>query len=163
MQRVNMISMFETPDFYKPPALDQLPACTQYPNLNSREYQTRPPAETSRNRKFFEHLAVNGVGQAVLVANRYTDRVWHGHFWGFERLADVHGDVQDAVTVQPSNQAGEKTKTAVRFSSDGASYRMRCKASVTGIQYVEDNMVRGGDFVVNPRIHSHTILRIVRV
>lgn len=142
MQRVNMIDMYETPDFYKPPPLDQLSACTQYPNLNSREYQTRPPVETSRSRKYFEHLAVNGAGQAVLVANRYTDRVWHGHFWGFERLADVHGNVEDALTAAPSPQKQTDEKQAAKkVPSDGASYRLRCKATVTGIQYVEDNMV----------------------
>lgn len=143
MKRVNLLDMYDTPDFYDPPADDQLATNTQYPNLNSLEYKLRPPAERSRSRKFFERLAINEAGNAVLVGNRYTDRVWHGHIWGFERLADVNGDVEDCTHAGGDSAALNPAKEAeVVPVKDGAVYRLRCKATLTQAEYVEDNMVR---------------------
>lgn len=124
MQRVNLIDMYELPASYRPPPTDQLATDTQFPNLNSLDYQTRPAAEASRSRKYFEHLAVNEAGNAVLVANRYTDRVWHSHFWGFRSVDAVHGNVSDVLS-----------------ANDDVAYRLRCKATITGVRYVEENMV----------------------
>lgn len=127
MQRVNLVDMYSTPDFYKPPAADQLTNNTQYPNLNSLEYQKRTApvtGPTSVRRNFFDFLRVNGLGNAVLVANRYTDRKWHGHFWGFECLEDVRG-----VETSPA-------------ASDKVSYELCCKDTVTGVRFIDDNMVR---------------------
>lgn len=118
MKRVDMVEMFSTPSFHKPPRDDELPTNTDYPNLNSREYLTRPyDLTTATSRRFNECLAVNELGNAVLVTNNYTDRIWHGHFWGFETLEDV--------------QFGEKK----------SCFRRQCKATVTHIQYVNPTMV----------------------
>lgn len=113
-----MVEMFSTPEFYKPPPDDQLFSNTDYPNLNSREYLTRPYSITpASSRRFDECLAVNETGEAVLVANSYTDRIWHGHFYGFQTLDDV--------------EAGESK----------SCFRLQCKSTLTHIQYVDPTMV----------------------
>lgn len=141
MKRVDMVEMFSKPASYKPPPDDQLSTNTEYPNLNSREYLTRPYSLSTTSptgqpqkpisRRFNECLVVNELGNAVLVSNSYTDRIWHGNFYGFETLADIG--------------SGE-TKS---------SFRRQCQATVSHMQYVDPTMVN--ILIIN--IALHHILR----
>lgn len=118
MKRVDMVEMFSTPSFYQPPPDDQLSTNTEYPNLNSREYLTRPYTVTSHtSRRFNECLAVNELGNVALVTNSYVDRIWHGDVWGFESIAEVE------------------------LGDSKSCFRRQCKATVTHVQYVDPTMV----------------------
>lgn len=133
-----MVEMFSTPAFYQPPPDDQLSTNTDYPNLNSREYLTRPYTVTpASSRRFNECLSVNDLGNAVLVSNSYTDRIWHGHFWGFETLSDV--------------ESGEAK----------SSFRRQCKATVSQLQYVDTTMVSADLYYIKKEnIFTYVVLNV---
>lgn len=116
MNRVDLVDMYNLPASYQPPADSQLAHNTQYPNLNSREYEKRPADLTLKVQKFHETIDVNELGNVVLACNDYTGRIWNGSFWGFESIDDF-GDEQKA------------------------AYKLSCKASITHLKYVEANLV----------------------
>lgn len=116
MKRVNMVDMFSYPDSYQPPDDAHLAANSQYPNLNSREYLNLEVDETLKLQKFHDIFEVNQLGNVVLGCNDYTTRIWNGSIWGFNSLAE--------------------------YGNEDASYKLRCKANVTNVKYVEDNMVK---------------------
>lgn len=117
MKRVNLTDMFVLPPSYQPPDIPELSTNTQYPNLNSLEYQHKVTTyELTSIPKYYEHFEINSQENVVLASNNYTGRIWEGSFWGFETIDDF-GDFQKA------------------------SYKLRCKAPITNIRYVEANVV----------------------
>lgn len=116
MKRVDLVDMYHLPASYQPPADSHLSFNTQYPNLNSREYEKRPADNTLKVQKFHETIEVNELGNVVLACNDYTARTWNGSFWGFESIDDF----------------GNEQK---------ASYKLRTKAAITNLKYVEAKLV----------------------
>lgn len=118
MNRVDLVEMYRIPDSYKPPPVSELQTCTSYPNLNSIEYRELPIQETTlRLNSFYELLEANGdQSTMILAANAYTNRLWNGSLYGYEKFHDI----------------GVKEKE---------SFKLILDASITNLRFIEPTML----------------------
>lgn len=95
MKRVDLYEMFKTPATHQPPDVSALTNNSMYPNMNSIEYRNKSILYQKFAPKllpFFETFDVNDNGTVICGANTYTDRVWTGALYGYNKFTDIDGN-----------------------------------------------------------------------
>ncbi|XP_059622136.1 methylosome protein WDR77-like [Phlebotomus argentipes] len=109
VRRVNLAHMYANME--PEPDDAELPTNTQFPQLNTREYNLRMnnPAESTAFQEFHECLDINEAGHVVVAINDYRSRFWVGHFWAYKDLQDflerekMPPNMQKPITRAPIN------------------------------------------------------------
>lgn len=88
-KRIPLKVSYAVPDSYSEPSSEMLSTCTQYPNLNSRNYlELKTENSKVEMYPYFEHLEINKAGQPMVVCSNFHGREWESSCWLYTSFSD---------------------------------------------------------------------------